>query len=137
MESNTPAETAAVNDQSDTAVGPTSWLTVPEAAERLGERVTRVHQLIGSGVLLGVRRDGVMRLPAELVPDLRSEAGRTSNLARHLGGVLNLLKDAGYSTEEALSWLYAPDDTLPEGTAAAALGQRPTEVKRRAQALGF
>lgn len=116
---------------------PSNWLTVPEAAERLGVRVTRVHQMVKSNELLAVRRDGVVRLPAELVPDLRSSAGQNSNLARHLAGVLNVLHDAGYGPEEALRWLYTPDETLPEGTAAAALAERPTEIKRRAQALGF
>jgi hypothetical protein len=48
-----------------------------------------------------------------------------------------VLRDAGYSAEAALTWLYTPDDTLPEGSPAAALAQRPTEVKRRSQALGF
>ncbi|MFI5957033.1 Rv2175c family DNA-binding protein [Cryptosporangium sp. NPDC051539] len=124
-------------EPSKTDVGPTEWLTVPEAAERLDVRVTRVHQMVKNGALLAVRRDGVVRLPADLVPDLRSEAGQNSNLARHLAGVLTVLHDAGYSPEEALTWFYTPDSTLPEGTAAAALRERPTEIKRRAQALGF
>jgi hypothetical protein len=129
----------AANEPSGTAApaGPATWLTVPEAADRLDVRVTRVHQLVKNGALLAVRRDGIWKLPADLVPDLRSPAGRTSNLARHLAGVLTVLRDAGYSAEAALTWLYTPDDTLPEGSPAAALAQRPTEVKRRAQALGF
>ena len=118
-------------------VGPDAWLTVPEAAERLGVKLTKVHQMVKSGALLAVRRDGVWRLPEDLVPDLRTPAGQTSNLARHLTGVLTVLTDAGYSPEGALRWLYTPDETLPEGTPAAALRERPTEVKRRAQALGF
>jgi hypothetical protein len=132
-----PATNRGILGNVETTYGPASWLTVPEAAERLDVRLTRVHQMVKSGNLLAVRRDGVWKLPAELVPDLRSAAGQTSNLARHFGGVLNVLRDAGYSPEEALNWLYTPDDTLPEGTPAAALSQRPTEVKRRAQALGF
>ena len=39
--------------------------------------------------------------------------------------------------EEALRWLYTPDDTLPGTPAEALRGNRATEVKRRAQALGF
>lgn len=118
-------------------VEPSSWLTVPEAAARLDVRVTRVHQMVKSNALLAVRRDGVLKLPADLVPDLRSAAGQKSNLARHLAGVLTVLRDAGFEAEEALHWLYTPDATLPEGTPAAALRERPTEIKRRAQALGF
>jgi hypothetical protein len=56
---------------------------------------------------------------------------------KHLPGVLTLLRDAGYNDEEALRWLYAPDQDL-DGNAAIGLGgHRAREVKRRAQALGF
>jgi hypothetical protein len=119
---------------------PPVWLTVPEAAERLGVRITRVHQLVGDGALLGVRRDGVLLLPADLVPTAADPAegpnGVHANFARHLTGVLNLLRDARFSPEESITWLYTPDDSLP-GTPAENLRTRPTEVKRRAQALGF
>jgi hypothetical protein len=56
---------------------------------------------------------------------------------KHLPGLLTLLRDAGYNDEEALTWLYSPDESLP-GTPATALAEnRATEVKRRAQALGL
>jgi hypothetical protein len=110
-------------------VEPADWLTLPDIAERLELPITRVHQMIRDHALLAVRRDGVLRVPAELV------AGRI--VLKHLPGVLTLLHDAGYTDEEVLRWLYTPDDTLP-GTPAVALdGGRATEVKRRAQALGF
>jgi Rv2175c C-terminal domain of unknown function/DNA-binding protein Rv2175c, wHTH domain len=110
-------------------VEPAEWLTVPDIAARLDVPVTRIHQMLRDHYLLAVRRDGVLRVPAELV------AGRT--VMKHLPGVLTLLHDAGYNDEEVLRWLYTADDTLP-GTPAVALdGGRATEVKRRAQALGF
>jgi hypothetical protein len=110
-------------------VEPVGWLTVPETAQRLDVPVTRVHQLLRDHQLLAVRRDGVLRIPAELV------AGKS--VLKHLPGVLTLLHDAGYNDEEALRWLYTEDDSLP-GTPATALdGAGATEVKRRAQALGF
>jgi len=113
----------------DDAVQPTEWLTLPDIAERLDVPITRVHQMIRDHSLIAVRRDGVLRVPAELV------AGRT--VLKHLPGVLTVLHDAGYSDEEVLRWLYTPDDSLP-GTPAVALDSgRATEVKRRAQALGF
>jgi len=108
---------------------PESWLTVPDVAELLDVPVTKVHQMIRDGALLAVRREGVLRVPAELV------ANRT--VLKHLPGVLTLLRDVGYNDEEALRWLFEADDTLP-GTPARALGgDLATEVKRRAQALGF
>jgi hypothetical protein len=110
-------------------VEPLGWFTVPEIAQRLDLPVTRVHQMLRDHHLLAVRRDGVLRIPAELV------AGK--GVLKHLPGVLTLLHDAGYNDEEALRWLYTADDSLP-GTPAVALdGVGATEVKRRAQALGF
>jgi hypothetical protein len=108
---------------------PDTWLTLPEVAERLELPVNKVQQMIRDGALLAVRRDGAPRVPAELV------ANRT--VLKHLPGVITLLRDAGYNDDQALGWLYESDDTLP-GTPAEALGgNNPTEVKRRAQALGF
>jgi hypothetical protein len=106
------------------------WLTLPEVADRLELSINKVHQLLRDGGLLAERRDGVLRVPADLV------ANRT--VLKHLPGVLTLLHDAGYNDEEALRWLYHSDDTLPGRTPALALGGTgATEVKRRAQALGF
>lgn len=113
----------------DDLVEPADWLPLPDVADKLGVPITRVHQMIRDRMLLAVRRDGVLRVPAELV------AGHT--VTKHLPGVLTLLFDAGYTEQEAMRWLYTTDDTLP-GTPAGALNSgRATEVKRRAQALGF
>jgi hypothetical protein len=114
---------------SESPLEPADWLTLPDIAQRLELPITRIHQMVRDHALLAVRREGSLRVPAELV------AGRT--VLKHLPGVLTLLHDAGYNDEEVLRWLYTPDDTLP-GTPAVALdGGRATEVKRRAQALGF
>lgn len=112
-----------------TETEPAEWLALPDVAERLNVPITRVHQLLRDRALLAVRRDGVLRVPAELIAN--------RNVLKHLPGVLTLLHDAGYSDEEALRWLYRRDDTLPGTPAAALAGDRATEVKRRAQALGF
>jgi excisionase family DNA binding protein len=109
--------------------GPADWLTVPDVAEILGIPVTRVHQLIRERSLIAVREGGVLRVPADFV----SETG----VLKHLPGVLRLLYDARYNEAEALRWLYTADDSLPGTPAEALKGNRATEVKRRAQALGF
>jgi hypothetical protein len=110
-------------------VEPADWIALPDLAQRLEVPVTRVHQMLRDHHLLAVRRDGVLRIPAELV------AG--PGVLKHLPGVLTLLRDAGFNDQEALGWLYTADDTL-SGTPATALnGPLATEVKRRAQALGF
>lgn len=102
---------------------------MPEVAERLDVPVTKVRQMIRDRTLLAVRRDGVLRVPAELV------AG--SNVIKHLPGVLTLLFDAGYTDVEAMRWLYTVDVSLPGTPIHALAGQLATEVKRRAQALGY
>jgi hypothetical protein len=110
-------------------VQPSGWINLPDIAEEWDIPVTRVHQLIRDRSLLAVRRDGVLRVPAELIA--------TPSVRKHLPGVLTLLHDAGYNDEEALRWLFTVDESLP-GTPADALSEdRATEVKRRAQALGF
>ena len=109
--------------------GPTEWINLPDVADRLGVSISKVQQMIRDGALLAVKRDGIRMVPAELVAN--------STVLKHLPGVLTLLHDAGYNDEEALRWLYQPDDAL-DGNAALGLGgPRAREVKRRAQALGF
>jgi Rv2175c C-terminal domain of unknown function len=110
-------------------VEPAAWINLPDLAERLELPVTRVHQLIRDRCLLAVRRDGVLRVPVELIA--------TPTVRKHLPGVLTLLHDAGYNDEEALRWLYTADESLPGTPVVALAGDRATEVKRRAQALGF
>lgn len=108
---------------------PSNWLTLPEIAERLDLTISKVNQMVREHALLAIRRDGVLRVPAELVAN--------ETVLKHLPGILTLLRDAGYNDAEALRWLYEADDTLP-GIPAEALGtDRAREVKRRAQALGF
>lgn len=109
--------------------GPSGWITLPDVAEKLDLSISKVNQMVREGELLAVRRDGIRVVPAELVAN--------STVLKHLPGVLTLLHDAGYNDEEALRWLYEPDDAL-DGNAARGLGgPRAREVKRRAQALGF
>ncbi|AGZ40229.1 Rv2175c family DNA-binding protein [Actinoplanes friuliensis] len=109
--------------------GPTEWINLPDVADKLGVSISKVHQMIRDGALLATRRDGVRVVPAELVAN--------STVLKHLPGVLTLLRDNGYNDEEALGWLYEPDETV-DGCAAKGLGgDRAREVKRRAQALGF
>ena len=108
---------------------PTEWVNLPDIAEKLDVSISKVNQMVRDGDLLAVRRDGVRLVPAELVAN--------STVLKHLPGILTLLRDNGYNDEEALRWLYTPDETL-DGNAARGLGgDRAREVKRRAQALGF
>jgi len=107
------------------------WLTLPQAAEKLGVTPNRARQMVAERQLLAVRRgaDNALMVPVDLVRDGRVLKG--------LPGVLTLLSDARYTDEEALRWLYTEDESLPGSPVEALAGNRGTEVKRRAQALGF
>jgi excisionase family DNA binding protein len=120
---------SGTSDPGNTGPGPSAWLTVPDVAERLDVPVTKVRQMIREHKMLAVRTDGVLRVPADFVGD--------GVLLKGLPGLLTVLSDAGYSDEEAMRWLYTPDDTLP-GTPVQALAEnRGREVSRRAQASAF
>ena len=104
-------------------------LTVPELAERLGTDVVHARTLLKEGGLLAVKRDGVL-----VVPERQLDGAEP---VKHLGAVLRLLRDAKYSEEEALAWISTEDESLPGSPLDALHENRATEVKRRAQALGF
>ena len=108
----------------------TSWLTLPEAADLLGVSANRIRQLVSDRQLIAVRRgeNNALMVPADFVQD--------GKVLKGLPGVLTLLKDARYADDEALRWLYTDDD-LPGSPVQALVENRGTEVKRRAQALGF
>ncbi|HSP39292.1 MAG TPA: Rv2175c family DNA-binding protein [Frankiaceae bacterium] len=123
-EADPEADTQAAADP-----GPQSWLTVPEAAERLGVPVTKVRQMLRERRLLGVREDGVLRVPADFV--------QVGVLLKGLPGLLTVLFDSGFTEEEALRWLYTADDSLPGTPVQALIENRGREVHRRAQASAF
>lgn len=104
-------------------------LTYSEVAERMGISLNAVKQLVAEHKLLALRtEDGLV---------VAEESLDGSVPVKHLVGVLTLLHDAGYTPEEAYRWMTTVDDSLP-GTPFQALHEnRATEVKRRAQALGF
>ena len=108
-----------------------AWLTLPEVAERLSLPVNRTRQLLKEHQLLAVRRgeSGALSVPAAFLDG--------SQILKGLPGTLTLLADNRFSEEEAVRWLFTPDESLP-GTPVQALAEnRGTEVRRRAHALGF
>ena len=107
------------------------WLTLPEAAERLGTDVGKVRQLLRDRRIVAFRRGEPARLeiPAAFVHD--------GDVLKGLPGLLTLLADAGYDDDEALHWLFTEDPSLPGTPVQALIENRGGEVKRRAQALGF
>jgi hypothetical protein len=109
----------------------TDWLTVPDVAERLGLEVGWVRRLLQDRYLVAARRGepAVLSVPAALICD--------GAPLPELRGTLTVLADSGYADDEALRWLFTPDETLPGTPVDALRAGRKTEVRRRAQALAF
>jgi hypothetical protein len=104
-------------------------LSPADAAKILGVSPNRVRQLIRDGRLMAVPGSGNGKIPADFLQD--------GEVLRHLPGLLTVLRDGGFSEQEAFDWLFREDDSLP-GTAVQALrDDRHTEVTRRAQAAAF
>lgn len=105
-------------------------LALPDAAEQLGVAVTRVNQMVRDGQLLAVTRsDGPRCVPALFIQD--------GAVVKHLPSVITVLRDAHFSDEEIVDWLYRTDDSLPGSPIVALRENRSSEVKRRAQVAGY
>ena len=102
------------------------WLSREAVASRLGVPTSKVRQLARDHQLLQ-GPDG--RVPALFLDE--------SGLVKGLAGTLTLLSDAGYDEVESMRWLFTADDSLPGRPIDALRENRGTEVRRRAQALGF
>ncbi|NUR80261.1 MAG: helix-turn-helix domain-containing protein [Dermatophilaceae bacterium] len=115
----------------ETLVG--EWLTVPDAAERLGVPLSRVRQMVADREVLAARigERKVTAIPAKFV----DETGPRPELR----GTFTVLADGGMDDAEIIEWLFTPDATLPvEGAPIDALrAGHKTEIRRRAQELAF
>ena len=107
------------------------WVTIPDIAEALDLKVTRVHNLISDGTLVALREPdtNVRKVPALFL--------NGDHVLDSLKGTLVVLKDAGFSDEEAITWLYTADDSLPGRPIDALINGQTTEIRRRAQALAW
>ncbi len=126
-----PDETTPDATDLETLVG--EWLTVPDAAERLGVPLSRVRQMVADREVLAARigERKVTAIPAKFV----DETGPRPELR----GTFTVLADGGMDDAEIIEWLFTPDATLPvEGAPIDALrAGHKTEIRRRAQELAF
>jgi Rv2175c C-terminal domain of unknown function len=115
---------------------------LPSVASILGIPVTKVHQHLREGHLIGVRRDGVVVVPKVFFDD-------TGHVVKALPGLLVVLHDGGYHVTEIVRWLFTPDPSLTisrDGATERQSNARPVdalhshqarEVVRRAQAMAY
>jgi hypothetical protein len=107
------------------------WLDWGQAARRLGVTEAKVRTMIKDHELAGAvpspgSRPGV---PAAFLGD-------DGLPVKGLGGLLTVLHDGGYDDRECIAWLFTDAD-LPGRPIDALRENRGSEVKRRAQAMGF
>ncbi|WP_454199141.1 Rv2175c family DNA-binding protein [Nocardia sp. Marseille-Q1738] len=103
---------------------------LPEVADRLGLVVTRVHQMLRDHQLIAVRRNGVAGIPERFFDD-------TGAVVKPLPGLITVMRDAKYTDEEILEWIFTEDDSLPGKPIDALHGPLAREVLRRAAADPF
>lgn len=119
-----------------------TWLTLPDVAERVGLDVGKVRRMVQERRLVGVRRGEprVLSVPERFLVPARADDDRDAAATGDwialpwLQGTLTVLADAGFSDEEAIVWLFTPDETLPGSPIDALRAGQKTEVRRRAQA---
>lgn len=120
-----------VNQTSDLETLVEHWLTLPDVAERLDVIVTRVHNMIKDRHLLDVR---LGESNTRYVPEaFLTEAG----VLKSLRGTIMVLEDAGFDEAEIVRWLFTEDESLPGRPIDALHAGRKTEIRRRAQAMGW
>lgn len=105
-------------------------LPFPEAAERLGVPVTKVHDYVNAGKLVSYQKDG-----AKVIPEVMLEDG--NELSKFIAGAITVLLDGGFNQDEILAYLFTKDDSLPGRPIDALHGHGAREVIRRAQAMAF
>lgn len=105
----------------------TEWLTLPDLVEVLGEPLGRVRRFLDESHLVGSRRDGALKVPAVFIMD--------GHPITSLRGTVIVLHDAGFSDDEAIDWLLAPDDSIGVAPIEALRSGRKAEVRRVAQTL--
>lgn len=105
-------------------------LTLPQVAEKLGLRITRVHDLLSAKQIIAVELEGHRYVPAAFFNDKGA-------ISKHVSGVITVLSDGGFSNGEIFAHLFTADETLPGRPIDALHGHLSREVIRRAQALAF
>lgn len=110
------------------------YLTMNEAAEKLGIYPHRMKQLLRDHLLFAVtNEEGRMMIPAvtlTLGPDGWEPLF-------NLSGTLTLLSDAGYNAEETARWMYTHHDELEQTPLEALVQGRHHRVNNIARTLGF
>lgn len=107
-----------------------AWLDWDQVAELLGVTPAKVRTMIKDHELAAaVSRPGAgPRVPADFIQD--------GLVIKGLPGLLTMLHDHHFDDRECIAWIFTDDD-LPGRPIDALRENRGSEVKRRAQVLGY
>jgi hypothetical protein len=107
------------------------WLDWTEAGRRLGVTPAKVRTMIKDHQLAGAvpTPGGGPKVPAAFLDE-------DGLVVKGLPGLLTVLHDGGYDDRACIAWLFSDAD-LPGRPIDALRENRGSEVKRRAQAMGF
>ncbi|GEL24787.1 hypothetical protein PSU4_37410 [Pseudonocardia sulfidoxydans NBRC 16205] len=111
--------------ETDVDFARTATLSLDQVAAALAISRSGVLQLVRDGWLLGVRRDGLLQVPAAFI--------QGNGVVLGLAGVVVLLRDGGYSDDEILRWLFTNNDSIPGTPIDALRAGRLKEIRRRVQ----
>lgn len=103
------------------------WLTIPDLVEVLDESLGRVRRMLAEQYLIGSRRSGTFAVPALFIVD-----GAPLSSLR---GTIIVLKDAGFSDDEVIDWLFEQEEELGRTPIAALLDGHKSAVRRVARTL--
>jgi hypothetical protein len=106
------------------------WVSPAAAADLVGVDVGKLQQWLRDGLLVGRRGPEGLLVPAQFLSDDTAPV-------KGLPGVITLLRDARFSDDEIVDWLFRADPTLPGTPIEALRANRGKEIKRRAQVAGY
>ncbi|MCI6585328.1 MAG: Rv2175c family DNA-binding protein [Mobiluncus porci] len=111
------------------------WMSPKVAAEYLGVEPKVVRAWIKDGSLLAVPspEDGKQAVPKDFLVKQEDYAGPLETLR----GTVTLLRDCGFSDQEAVTWLFTVEDSLGQTPLAALLSGKKKAVRRVAGALAL
>jgi len=111
----------------------TEWLSVPECAQALGVRDSRVRELLRERVLIATRRgpNNALAIPADfLLTDVPKP-----HVLPTLRGTATVLADLGLDDDAIVAWLLEDNAELGSTPVAALREGRRAPVRRVAQTL--
>lgn len=111
----------------------TATYNTSTVAKGLGVSQSKVLQMLRDHQLIAVRRGGDIHVPRLFFGEVD---GRFS-IAKHFTGLLNVLRDGGFTDAEVMSWLFQFIDDLDGAPAELIHTDSAREVIRRAQSMAF